>query len=199
MTIAQTLPALIALAIATLFTPGPNNAMLAASGARFGFRQTLPHALGVALGFPVMLLIVGLALGELFRTSALLREALRWGGAALLFWIAWKVATSGEAKARQAGEGPMTFLGASAFQWINPKGWSMAIAATAQFIRPDDALRTAVVVAAVFAGLGLVSAATWVGLGQAISGWLTTPARRRVFNLTMAVLIVISTIELVRH
>ena len=67
MTIAQTLPALIALAIATLFTPGPNNAMLAASGARFGFRQTLPHALGVALGFPVMLLIVGLALGELFR------------------------------------------------------------------------------------------------------------------------------------
>ncbi len=197
--ISQTLPALIALAIATLFTPGPNNAMLAASGARFGFRPTLPHALGVALGFPVMLVIVGLLLGEVFRTSAVLRETLRWGGAALLFWIAWKVAAAGEAKAKEAGDQPMTFLGASAFQWIDPKGWSMAIAATAQFITPDAPLRTALAVAAVFAALGLVSAATWVGLGQAISGWLTTDSRRRVFNLTMAALIVLSTIELLRH
>jgi len=93
----------------------------------------------------------------------------------------------------------MTFLGASAFQWINPKGWSMAIAATAQFIRPEDAVRTAVLVAVVFGLLGLVSSATWVGLGQAISGWLTTTARRRAFNLAMALLIVLSTIELLRH
>lgn len=197
--ITQTLPALVALAIATLFTPGPNNAMLAASGARFGFRPTLPHMLGVALGFPVMVLIVGLALGELFRSSALLRETLRWGGAALLFWIAWKVATAGEAHAKQAGDRPMTFLGASAFQWINPKGWSMAIAATAQFILPHDPMRTAITVALVFACFGLLSSATWVGLGQAISGWLTTPGRRRAFNLTMAVLIVASTIELLRR
>ncbi|HQY42782.1 MAG TPA: LysE family translocator [Paracoccaceae bacterium] len=197
--IAQTLPALVALAIATLFTPGPNNAMLAASGARFGFRQSVPHALGVALGFPLMLLIVGLVLGELFRTSVLLRETLRWGGAALLFWIAWKVATSGEAHAKQAGERPMTFLGATAFQWINPKGWSMAIAATAQFILPHDPMRTALMVAVIFAIFGLLSSATWVGLGQAISGWLTTAARRRAFNLTMAALIVVSTIELLRH
>lgn len=197
--ISQTLPALVALAIATLFTPGPNNAMLAASGARFGFRPTVPHALGVALGFPVMLLIVGLVLGELFRSSAFLRETLRWGGAALLCWIAWKVAIAGEAKAGRAGENPMTFVGASAFQWVNPKGWSMAIAATAQFVHPADPLRTAVLVAVVFGLLGLVSSATWVGLGQAISGWLTTPARRRAFNLTMAVLIVLSTIEMLRH
>lgn len=197
--ITQTLPALVALAIATLFTPGPNNAMLAASGARFGFRRTVPHALGVSLGFPVMVLIVGLALGELFRTSALLRETLRWGGAVLLVWIAWKVATAGEAHAKQAGDRPMTFLGATAFQWINPKGWSMAIAATAQFILPHDPLGTAVTVAVVFAGFGLLSSATWVGLGQAISKWLTTAARRRVFNLTMAALIVASTIELLRH
>jgi threonine/homoserine/homoserine lactone efflux protein len=197
--ISQNLPALVALAIATLFTPGPNNAMLAASGARFGFRPTVPHALGVALGFPVMLLVVGLVLGELFRSSVLLRETLRWGGAVLLFWIALKVASAGEAKTSQAGERPMTFLGASAFQWINPKGWSMAIAATAQFIRPEDAVRTAVLVAVVFGLLGLVSSATWVGLGQAISGWLTTTARRRAFNLAMALLIVLSTIELLRH
>lgn len=100
----DTFPALLALAVATLFTPGPNNAMLAASGANFGFRRTLPHLLGVALGFPLMLLIVGLALGGIFQASALLREGLRWGGAALLLWIAWKIARSGgsgrKAKAR---------------------------------------------------------------------------------------------------
>ena len=84
--------ALFALCVGTLFTPGPNNAMLAASGATFGFRRTLPHMLGVAVGFPAMLLIVGLALGGLFQTSALLREGLRWGGVALLLWIAFKIA-----------------------------------------------------------------------------------------------------------
>ena len=73
----QTLLALIGLAIATLFTPGPNNAMLATSGAHFGFRRTIPHALGVAIGFPAMVLIVGLFLGQLFQSSVLLREGLR--------------------------------------------------------------------------------------------------------------------------
>ncbi len=84
----QTFIALIGLALATLFTPGPNNTMLAASGASFGLRRTLPHGLGVALGFPVMLLTVGLLLAELFRSSDILRETLRWGGAALLLWMA---------------------------------------------------------------------------------------------------------------
>lgn len=195
----QTLLALIGLAIATLFTPGPNNAMLATSGAHFGFRRTIPHALGVAIGFPAMLLIVGLFLGQLFQSSALLREGLRWGGALLLLWIAYKVAFSAETEAKSADARPMTFIGASAFQWINPKGWSMAIAATSLFIDPASPLHTALIVAAVFALFGLMSSATWVGLGQVISRWLTTEARRRIFNVTMAVLIVLSTIQMLWH
>ncbi len=195
----ETYFALIALAVATLFTPGPNNAMLAASGANFGFRRTLPHMLGVAIGFPAMVMIVGLLLGELFKASMLLREGLRWGGAALLLWIAWKTATAkGLAKAA-ADARPMTFLGASAFQWVNPKGWSMAVAATSQFIVPEKALLTAAITALTFLFFGLFSSATWVGLGQAISGWLTTDRRRTVFNLTMAALIVLSIAELMRH
>lgn len=195
----ETFLALIALSVATLFTPGPNNAMLAASGANFGFRRTLPHMLGVSIGFPAMVLIVGLALGELFKASILLREGLRWGGAALLLWIAWKTAIASGPAEKSAGARPMTFLGASAFQWINPKGWSMAVAATSQFITPENPLTTALIVAATFLTFGLGSSATWVGLGQAISGWLTTETRRRAFNITMAVLIVLSIVELVRH
>ncbi|MCA0270535.1 MAG: LysE family translocator [Proteobacteria bacterium] len=191
--------ALIALAVATLFTPGPNNAMLASSGARFGFWPTTPHMLGVAVGFPVMLLIVGLLLGEVFKSSDLLRESLRWGGAALLLWIAWKTANAGGLSEKSSGGSPMTFVGASAFQWINPKGWSMAVAATTQFITPERPVQTAVIVAATFLTFGLASSATWVGLGQAIGRWLTTDGRQRVFNLTMAGLIVLSVAAVIRH
>lgn len=195
----ETFLALIGLAIATLFTPGPNNAMLATSGATFGFRRTIPHALGVCVGFPLMVLIVGLFLGQLFQASTLLREFMRWGGAALLLWIAWKIANSAGPETKTGVSRPMTFVGACAFQWINPKGWSMAIAATSQFIVADDPLRTALIVTATFLILGLASSSTWIGLGQAISGWLTTTARHRAFNLTMAALIVLATVELVRH
>ncbi|MBS0564410.1 MAG: LysE family translocator [Proteobacteria bacterium] len=195
----QSFAALIALAVATLFTPGPNNAMLAASGANFGFRRTLPHLMGVALGFPLMLLVVGLVLGGLFQASALLRETLRWGGAAILIWIAWKVAFSAGTETKAADSRPMSFAEASAFQWVNPKGWSMAIAATSQFILPEAPWRTAAITALAFTILGLGSAATWVGLGQAIARWLTTDRRRRLFNAVMAALIILSTLGLLRH
>jgi len=195
----ETLPALFALAVATLFTPGPNNAMLAASGANFGFRPTVPHLLGVALGFPVMLMMVGLLLGGLFQASVPLRETLRWGGAALLVWIAWKIAVSGGIGSKSQGAHPMGFLQAVGFQWINPKGWSMAVAATSQFIRPDAPVVTAAIVAGIFLTLGLFSSVTWTWAGLAIARWLTTARRLKVFNLVMAALIVVSVAELVRH
>lgn len=110
--------------------------------------------LGVAIGFPAMLLIVGLALGALFQASALLREGLRWGGAALLLWMAWKIAVSGSAVGKAEKPHPMTFPQAAAFQWVNPKGWSMAVAATSQFILPADPWRTATLTALAFLALG---------------------------------------------
>ncbi|MEZ5777256.1 MAG: LysE family translocator [Paracoccaceae bacterium] len=195
----ETLPALLALAIATLFTPGPNNAMLAASGANFGFRRTIPHLLGVATGFPLMMLIVGLLLGGLFQASAVLRETLRWGGALILLWIAWKIAVSGGIGSKMGNAHPMSYVKAVGFQWVNPKAWSMAIAATSQFILPSAPVTTATLVAATFLTLGLVSASTWAFGGQAIARWLTSARRLKIFNLIMAALIVLSVIELVRH
>lgn len=192
----ETYIALLTLAVGTLFTPGPNNAMLAASGATFGFRRTIPHLLGVALGFPLMLFCVGLFLGEVFKASWLLREVLRWGGAAILLWMAWKTAISAGVGPKEAKPHPLTTLQASAFQLVNPKGWSMAIAATAQFILPSAPLRTAAITALTFAALGFVSSASWTGLGQAFARWLTTVGRLRAFNLVMAALIVLSVVQL---
>ncbi|MFZ1727087.1 MAG: LysE family translocator [Albidovulum sp.] len=191
--------ALVALAVATLFTPGPNNMMLATSGANFGFRPSVPHLLGVALGFPLMLLTVGLVLGGLFQASPILREGLRYGGALLLLWIAWKIATSGGIGSKSGTAQPMRFLAAAGFQWINPKAWSMAVAATSQFVIPDSPFGTAGLVAGTFLTLGLVSATTWTLAGQAIARWLTTARRLHIFNLVMAALIVASTIQLIVH
>jgi len=195
----DTFLALIALATGTLFTPGPNNAMLAASGANFGFRRPVPHLFGVAIGFPLMLLIVGLVLGEVFRQSALLRDALRWGGALLLLWIAWKIATASGKDSDSARIRPMKFAEAAAFQWVNPKGWSMAVAATSQFVTAAAPWASAMIVALTFLLLGLVSSATWTAAGKAISRWLTTDGRRKGFNLVMAALIVLSIVQLVAH
>ncbi len=196
---AETFLALIGLSIGTLFTPGPNNAMLAASGANFGYRRTVPHALGVSTGFPVMMLCVGLVLGGLFQTSEILRETLRWGGAAILFWLAWKIAVSGGIGSKKGRAVPMTYWQAVAFQWVNPKAWTMAIAAISQFVTVEAPVRSALTIALTFTTLGLVSSSTWALAGQALTRWLTTPLRLRGFNYTMAALIVLSTIQLLAH
>ena len=83
----QTLLALTGFAMAASWTPGPNNMMLAASGATFGWRATVPHAMGVALGFPLMIFLIALGLGEIFQHSAALRTGLAWGGFAVILYL----------------------------------------------------------------------------------------------------------------
>lgn len=176
---------LVVLAFASAFTPGPNNALVASSAVNFGLRRTLPHVLGIALGFPVMALAVGLVLGEMFEASAALRTGLRWGGGALMLWVAWQIATKGGLGPEGGRARPFRFVEAAAFQWINPKAWIVAIALTAQFIPPERPHGAALVVAAVFVAAGLASALTWAGTGQALRRILARPARLRVFNAAM--------------
>ncbi len=188
----ETLIAIFVLAAATVWTPGPNNALLASSGARFGFRATLPHAMGVALGFPLMCFAMALGLGGVFLATPLLGEALRWIGAALLLWIAWKTFN-----AKPPGEGatnarPWTFLEATAFQWVNPKAWIMAISMISQFVTGRAPLVEAAVVSGVYAVVGLTSANGWAGFGAALQRFLRTPLRLRLFNGVMAGLIVMT-------
>lgn len=185
----DSLVALVFLAAAAAFTPGPNNALVANSGATFGLRRTWPHVLGIGLGFPLMIFVVGFFLGGLFQSSALLREALRWLGAAILLWIAWKIATSGSITGGGETPRPFTFLEAAAFQWVNPKAWAMAVAITAQFIQPDALLASALLLGAVFIVMGLGSATTWAVLGHSITRWLTGDHHLRRFNMAMAAVI----------
>lgn len=183
--------AITAFALASLFTPGPNNLMLLASGANYGLRRTVPHLLGVATGFPLMAVGVGLGLAAIFQAVPVLETVLKVLAVLFLLWLAWKVATAappGDATARGR---PLTYLQALAFQWVNPKAWAMALGAMGAYAATGGATRV-VLVAAIFLGFGLCSALVWTGIGTQIKRVLSTPARLRAFNWTMAALLVAS-------
>jgi threonine/homoserine/homoserine lactone efflux protein len=186
--------ALIGFALVSSTTPGPNNAMLTASGANFGFRRSLPHMAGITLGFPAMILAIGLGLGTVFQALPWLHVALKYVGAAYLLFLAWKIAGAGRAQAGAAAV-PMTMLQAALFQWVNPKGWIMAVGALATYTDPaGDALNEALRVAAIFFGASILSNATWCGFGVAIGRLLKTERALRLFNWAMAAALAASVI-----
>ncbi len=193
---ADMLLALAGVALASTWTPGPNNIMLANSGATFGFRATRAHLLGVAIGFPAMMFALALGLGEAFRQSAALREALRWVGLAVMLWLSWRIATAGRARATGRAR-PFGFLEAAAFQWVNPKAWAMALAIPAAFLSGARPAVEALVCALVFLGSGLTSASGWTAFGAALRRALATDARLRAFNAAMGALLAVSALSLV--
>jgi threonine/homoserine/homoserine lactone efflux protein len=114
-------------------TPGPNNVMLTASGANFGFRRTVPHIFGVAVGFVVQLLAVCAGLSALFARWPALQGALGWVGAAYLLYLGWRMLGRSEAQAGRNAR-PVSFLEAAMFQFLNPKAWVMTVTAATLFL-----------------------------------------------------------------
>ncbi|MEM1343968.1 MAG: LysE family translocator [Pseudomonadota bacterium] len=201
---AETLLALTAFALSAVWTPGPNNAMLAASGATFGWRATLPHAFGVALGFPLMLFLVALGLGEVFQRSPAFREALAWLGLGVMLYLAWRVATATTtgttttgAASGQTGSRPLGFVEASGFQWVNPKAWVMCIATAATYASGETPVIEAGIAAAVFALAGLTSSQGWTLFGTAMARLLGRGWGLRAFNAAMGGLLALSALWLV--
>ncbi|AYG59523.1 LysE family translocator [Rhizobium jaguaris] len=188
----NTFLALLLFAFTTSITPGPNNMMLFASGVNFGFRRTIPHMFGIGAGFLSLLLGVGLGLGALLHTVPLLYTALKFAGGAYLVWIAWKIATSRSLSEKESGVEPMSFLSAAAFQWVNPKAWVMAVTAMATYTNPQLYLVSVLLVGLAFAAVNIPSVSTWAGFGSALRDWLSDPVRLKWFNITMAVLLVLS-------
>lgn len=188
---ADLLLALCLFAAATLFTPGPNNLMLMASGANFGLRRTLPHLTGVALGFPLMILPVGLGVMEVFDRWPPAYTILKVASVVYLLWLARKIATAAPPADAPTDARPLSFLQAAGFQWVNPKAWSMALGAITLYAAARD-LTSILWIAGTFATLGTLSALTWVTLGTGLKRLLGAPGRLRRFNRVMAVLLVAS-------
>ncbi len=187
----EILLALIAFAFVSSITPGPNNLMLMASGANFGFRRTVPHMLGIGLGFTFMVLLVGAGLVQIFDQFPFSYTVLKIVSVAYLLYLAWKIAHAAPVDGQEGAGRPMTFVQAAAFQWVNPKAWAMALTATTAYA-PEHTLGTILIVALVFGAINLPSVSTWTVLGQQMARILTNPRRMVAFNWTMAALLVAS-------
>ena len=183
--------ALAAFAFVSSITPGPNNLMLMASGANFGFRRSIPHMLGIGIGFVVMLLLVGAGLIQVFDAYPVTHTILKTFSVAYLMCLAWKIANAAPVDASSDKGNPMTFIQAAAFQWVNPKGWTMALTAITAYT-PDRSLEAIVIVGLVFGLINLPAVSSWTVLGQQMARVLQSPARLRAFNWLMAGLLVAS-------
>lgn len=193
----ETLLPLILFVLSATVTPGPNNVMLLASGVNFGVRATGPHILGISLGYPFMIIAIGLGLGTIFHQFPLLHEILRWIGSAYLLWLAWRIATAaGMGKAENRGR-PFTFLEAAGFQWVNPKAWIIAVGAYSVYSTPTmAALPQALLFGAVFFSASVPSCSIWATFGSVIGRWLKSARALRIFNGTMAALLAASVLML---
>ncbi len=190
----QLLP-LIGFIIAMVATPGPNNLMLMAAGANFGFRRSLPHLLGISAGCQILLLAIALGLGKLFETYPQVVTVLRAAGSLFLLYMAWQLlrpaaglGQSGAAVAKEVR--PLTFWQAALFQWINPKAWMMTITAVATFANPAQFVVSTLIIGMLFLVLGFPLISAWNVGGAALKHWLQQGRRLVRFNRVMAVLLI---------
>jgi threonine/homoserine/homoserine lactone efflux protein len=179
-------------------TPGPNNVMLTVSGARFGFRRTVPHILGICCGFVVQLLAVCAGLSALFDRWPLLQSALAWVGAAYLLYLGWQLLGHTDPEAAEAAR-PVGFLQAAMFQFLNPKAWVMTVTAASLFLPRDlGLLARGIYMAGVMEGIGVPCMAVWALFGSSLRRYLGAPRGRLAFNVAMALALASTAVMMVR-
>ena len=180
----------------TSITPGPNNIMLLASGINFGLKRTMPHAIGVSLGFFVMLLAVGIGIGALIKSSPIIYNILKYLGALYLLWLAWKTAISHSVEQNSNKQGsPLTLLEAALFQWINPKSWMMAISGITLYTSPQYPYISMLLVAIIFTLINFPCVAIWATFGHSLRERLKNPKILKLFNFIMGGLLALSAIS----
>jgi len=175
-------------------TPGPNNLLLMSSGLNFGAMQTIRHYFGVALGFPMMMLIIAIGFGSLFTELPWLRTGLKIVGSGYMLYLAWRMLQSSEVKTKPNHFKPWGFWQAAAFQWINPKAWLIGIGIISIFKLHDNPYLNALAISSVTLFVSLITGATWVWLGAWLQRVLKTAQHRRWFNGIMAAGLFISVI-----
>lgn len=182
-------------AAAMCLTPGPNVVMVTASAVNFGFRRAIPHILGITIGFAFLILAAGFGLAGLLKAEPRLHLVLKYAGATYLLYLSWRIAQSDASGDHASRTKPISFTEAMLFQWINPKGWVIAIGALAAYTTAEgDGMWKTMVITCVLAAACLLSAVLWAGFGAGVRRLLASPRIRIVFNWSMSGLLVVSLI-----
>ena len=186
--------ALVSFALVSSITPGPNNLMLMASGANFGARRTLPHMLGVSLGFVAMVFLVGVGLAQIFDRAPIVYTAMKVLSAGFIVYLSWKIATAAEIapQTNTVSATPLTFTQAAAFQWVNPKAWAMALTTITNFTPAERPASSIFLAGVIFAAVNFPCITSWTLVGTQIKKFLTNQFRRRAFNYVAALLLLSS-------
>ena len=179
---------------AGLFSPGPNVILLTASGARFGFRATLPHVLGVAFGVGITSGLTGLGIGAILLAQPALTLALKTLAAAWILWMAWKLFQSTRAPQAETRDRPFTFLEAVLFQWVNPKVWAVALAASSGYSAGLPPIQDALRLASAFSGINLFVCLFWTFAGSLLAILLSNHKAWRIFMTVMAIALAASAV-----
>jgi threonine/homoserine/homoserine lactone efflux protein len=178
-------------------TPGPNNIMLFASGINHGVKKSLPHYFGICFGFLILVAAVGFGLGALFKQSPFLHQLLQIVGALYLVYFAWKIGSANAVSRSNEIRSPITFLEAALFQWVNPKAWVIAIGAIATFTVQSRIAASIATIIAMYFFMGLLAMGIWLTLGASLQRFLNSDKRRRLFNVSMAILLLVSIVPIV--
>lgn len=190
--------ALLVFAGSTTITPGPNNIMMLASGVNFGVRKSLPHYLGICFGFPIMVMLVGCGLGFVFAQYPLIHQVINVIGIGYLLYLAWCIADSAPQALDAKHAKPFSFWQAFAFQWVNPKAWIMATGAVAAYTTAGDSVYAQVLlIAGVFFLVSFPCIGAWLCFGVGLKRFLKDPLHHKVFNITMAFLLLASVVPIV--
>jgi threonine/homoserine/homoserine lactone efflux protein len=191
--------AIFLFAISTTFTPGPNNIMLTASGANFGFKKTLPHILGITFGFPAMVAAIGLGFGVVLEKYPNFHLVLKYAGAVYLVWLSWKIMSTQRVNGENGRGQPFAFWQAAAFQWVNPKAWIMAVSAVSTYSTVQGNLYLEVmVITLLFALVSFPSATVWTYAGVRLGRFLGDRVKLKIFNIVMGFLLLASIIPILR-
>jgi len=185
-------------ALVSTATPGPNNIMVMTSGLNFGVLRTLPHYLGICIGFPAMVLAISMGLGKVFEAVPLMHQVIKVLGISYLMYLAWRIATTTTEIRKDGASQPLSFWQAAAFQWVNPKAWVMAVGALATFTTVSgEVIYQALWIAAAFMVVAVPCVGAWLLGGAGLRRLLQKPTYRRWFNWTMGLLLVLSVIPMV--
>ena len=193
------LSSLVIFAFVSGITPGPNNIMVMSSGVNFGLRPSLPHVAGTLGGIFLVMLLAGEGVNGLLHAFPWLYNALRFAALLYMLYLAWRIAATSTVHEGGKATRPLTFLQAAAFQWVNPKVWAVGLAAITTFARPAHLATDVVAVAAVVVVTSAPNLLIWTVFGTLMRRALSSPGAARFFNLTMAILLVLSLVPALVH
>lgn len=185
--------AIFIFAASTSITPGLNNIMIMASGVNFGTGRSFPHYLGICIGFPAMVVLVGFGFGFIFDRYPMAHEIIRIVGIVYLLYLSWRIANSAPKSLDASESKPISFWQAVVFQWVNPKAWIMATGAVAAYTSAaSDIYAQVLLIALVFLLVSFPCVGSWLFFGVWLKRFLKIPSHQKTFNMCMASLLVIS-------